>query len=69
MFRAWQLGVTLAATLFMIAAISEGTPFFIAITSALLGMSILASDPPDPRTSLRGVVKRDRPKSAVPLFF
>jgi hypothetical protein len=60
MFRAWQLGVTLVATLLMIAAINEGTPFFIAITSALLSMSILASDP-EPRTSLRGVGQQDRP--------
>jgi len=45
MFRAWQLGVTLAATVYMLAALLDGAPFFVAIPAALLVMSILASDP------------------------
>jgi len=68
MFRAWQVVVALAATAFMLDSINAGTPFWIAITSALLAMSVLAADPPDPRTSLRGVVERDRPQSSVPFF-
>jgi len=44
MFRAWQLGVTLAATLFMLYSINSGTPWIIAIPSALLVMSVLAAD-------------------------
>jgi len=44
MVRAWQLGVSLGATLFMLYAIKSGEPWIIAVPKSLLIMSILAAD-------------------------
>jgi len=43
-FRAWQIVVACAATIFMLVQIDGNTPLFVAVPSALLIMSILAAD-------------------------
>jgi hypothetical protein len=43
-FRAYQIIVAHVATIWMLAAINGGTVFFVAISNALLLMSVLADD-------------------------
>lgn len=45
MFKGWQIAVASVAAVYLVTAIHDATPYFVALPTALLMMSILAGDP------------------------
>jgi hypothetical protein len=61
LFKVYQIALTAVAAVYIVFAINEGTPYFIALPTALLFMSVLGSDYPNRVPPCAGLPEQDRP--------